>query len=355
MFHSLKISKVEALTLDAIVISFDVPVELEKEFEYCPGQYLTLATTIDGEDLRRSYSICSAKGQGLRVGIKRIQDGRFSTFAQGLTVGDALQVLPPEGRFVCEPQTCAKRDFLLIAAGSGITPILSIAASLLREEPDSSVTILFGNRSTDTIMFKEELEDLKDRFLERFHIYHVLSREMQDVDFLNGRIDAKLLERMVKKKLFALPKLDGVYLCGPHQMVDDLKRFLQSADVPVHRIHSELFMTSDDDRPAIVSQEVKKAVEQGVAVEVVLDGVHRNFQLTQADHTVLEAANQAGLDLPFSCAGGMCATCRCQIVQGEAEMDKNFSLDDWEIQAGFVLACQLRPKSEKLKLDFDAA
>ncbi|MEM9277575.1 MAG: 1,2-phenylacetyl-CoA epoxidase subunit PaaE [Pseudomonadota bacterium] len=353
-FNELKVSKVERLTENAVAISFDVPEDLKHEYTFQPGQYLTLRTEINGEDIRRSYSICAPLDQDLRVGIKQVNRGRFSTFAQDLQTGDALQVMPPEGRFVCEPDASGGNSYLLIAAGSGITPILSIARSVLEKEANSIVTLAYGNRATASIMFRQELEDLKDRFLERFHMYHVLSREAQDVELFHGRIDVERISEMTGKGIVDPEKADGIYLCGPAEMSLALAGHFKNAGIDETKIHTELFEAPGENKPVVISEETRKAVEDGVDVEVVLDGITRKFVLSDEQDTVLHAAEKSGLDLPFSCAGGMCATCRCKVVEGEAAMDKNFSLDDWELEAGFVLACQSRPKTERLVLDFDA-
>lgn len=354
-FHTLKVSKVESITDDAVAVSFDVSSDLKDEFSFLPGQYITLRSTVAGEDLRRSYSVCVAPGEGLRVGIKHVPGGRFSSFAQNLKPGDKLAVMKPEGRFVCKPASSSSRDFLLIAAGSGITPVLSIIRTLLQEEPKSTVTLIYGNRTTGSIMFRTELEDLKDRFLERFHVFHILSREGQDVDLLSGRIDVGRINAFEQKGLIDPKAVNGIYLCGPAQMATQLSEHFKGLGVSKDKIHTELFEAPDDAGPIVVEKATIEVAERGVDVEVVLDGVTRQFALLDANDTVLQAAGKSGLDLPFSCAGGMCATCRCKVVEGEASMDRNFSLDQWELDAGFVLACQSRPKTERLVLDFDAA
>lgn len=354
-FHELAISSVEQLTDDAVTIGFTVPDELKEAFAFVPGQYLTLRATVDGEDIRRSYSVCAPLGDDLRVGIKRVEKGRFSTFAQTLEAGDLLKVMQPEGRFTCSCAPENSRNLLLVAAGSGITPILSIAHSVLETEPHSIVTLVYGNRATGSIMFREALEDLKDRFLERFHVYHVLSRESQDVDLFSGRVDVDRIRTMTETGLIDPSDCDGIYLCGPSQMTLSLAEHFAECGISKECIHTELFEVAGEEKPTTISGETRQVVADGVNIEVVLDGIRRNFVLSSAEDTVLQAAERSGLDLPFSCAGGMCATCRCKVVEGDVAMDRNFSLDTWEVDAGFVLACQSRPKSRKLVLDFDAA
>jgi ring-1,2-phenylacetyl-CoA epoxidase subunit PaaE len=355
-FHELIVAEIVRDTPDAVAIGFAVPSELTEEFAFRPGQYLTLAAEIDGEEARRSYSICSMPGDPhLRVGVKKVADGRFSRFVnEHLAVGHSLRVMTPDGRFTA--LIGGRHDYLLVAAGSGITPMLSIARTVLGHEKDSTITLIYGNRSTDTIMFLEELEDLKDRYLGRFTLIHVLSREAQDVDILNGRIDGERLRLLAGRGLIDPAGADGVFLCGPGAMIDDVAKTLAGLGVEEDRIRFERFTPSGEaPRPRPASRQVEEAVAKGVPVEVVLDGVRRTFSVTDSAQTVLDAAHAAGIELPYSCAGGMCCTCRCRVVEGKTEMAVNFSLQPWEIEAGFTLACQSRPLSEKLVLDFDAA
>jgi ring-1,2-phenylacetyl-CoA epoxidase subunit PaaE len=355
-FHDLVVTDIERQTPEAVAVAFAVPDDLRDAFAFRPGQYLTLATTVDGQDVRRSYSICSAPGEPvLKVGVKKVADGRFSRFVnEMLSVGDTIRVMPPEGRFTS--LAGERHDYLLIASGSGITPMLSIAKTVLAHEPDSTVTLVYGNRSTDTIMFREDLQDLKDAHMRRFSLVNLLSREKQDVDLLNGRIDGERIRRMADLGLIDPLSSDGVFLCGPGAMIDDVAAMLKDYGVDADRIRHERFTPSGEaPAPRAPSAEARRAVEQGVAVEIVLDGVRRSFPMGEAAATVLDAAHAAGLELPYSCAGGMCCTCRCRVVEGQSEMAVNFSLEPWEIEAGFTLACQTRPLSDRLVLDFDAA
>lgn len=355
-FHELKVASIERQTPEAVAVAFEIPDGLKDAFAFRPGQYLTLAADIDGQEARRSYSICSAPGdETLRVGVKRVADGRFSSFVnETLSVGDTIRVMPPEGRFTS--LAGERHDYVLIAAGSGITPMLSIAKTVLGHEADSTITLVYGNRSTDTIMFREELEDLKDRYMRRFSLIHLLSREAQDVELLNGRIDGERIGELSRRGLIDLAGADGVFLCGPGEMIDDVSASLRTLGVEEDRIRFERFTPSGDaPKPRPRSAEARQAAEAGVQIEVVLDGVRRAFPMGEADATVLDAAHRAGLEIPYSCAGGMCCTCRCRVAEGEAEMAVNYSLQPWEIEAGFTLACQTRPTSKKLVLDFDAA
>ncbi len=355
-FHHLKVAAISRETPDAVSIAFDVPEALRETFAFHPGQYLTLSADIDGREARRSYSICSALGEPhLRVGVKKLADGRFSRFVnERLAVGDAIRVMPPQGRFTALKGE--QHDYLLLAAGSGITPMLSIAKTVLAHEPASTVTLVYGNRSSDRIMFLEELEDLKDRHMGRFSLIHLLSREAQDVELLSGRIDGARIAGLAGRGLIDPLAADGVFICGPGQMIDDVAAALKRLGVADDRLRFERFTPAGDaPAPRPASQESRAAAEKGVAVEVLLDGVRRAFSVTEPGQTVLEAAHAAGLELPYSCAGGMCCTCRCRVVEGASEMAVNYSLQPWEIEAGFTLACQTRSKSEKLVLDFDAA
>jgi len=353
-FHELEISEVMETGENAVSLAFHVSADLREMFKFIPGQYLTLRATLDGAEVRRSYSICSGADENLRVGIKQVEGGQFSTYAQTLQAGDVVEVMPPDGRFTCNTNNQSGRNILLIASGSGITPILSITAHVLEAEPASTVTLLYGNQTTNSIMFRRELEILKDMFLTRFHLHHVLSRETQDVELFSGRIDVERVEAMSKLGLINPETSNEVYICGPQQMSESLREHFLKTGIDETKVHVELFGTDEDREPKVISNDVSKVIEQGAEIEIVLDGVRRSVVMHDEKDTVLSAAQKSGLELPFSCAGGMCATCRCKVLEGDAEMDKHYSLAQWELDAGFVLSCQLRPKSEKLVLDFDA-
>lgn len=336
---------------DGVILGFDIPDACRAEYQFIPGQYLTLRATIDNQDVRRSYSICSSHcNEYLEVGIKRVPDGLFSNFATTLNPGDQLQVMPPEGRFVAP--VGGTHNYLLIAAGSGITPCLSIASSVLQDEPDSSITLLYGNRTSRSIMFRNDLDNLKDRFNERFMLVHILSGEQQDAELLNGRIDGTKLVRFNDSGLIDASKFDAAYLCGPKEMIDNCNNALTELGIEKDNIKFELFFTGVE--PAIAKKPSSgREATAGVPVTIIHDGSERIVQVN--DETVLAAAQKAGLDLPFSCAGGMCCTCRCKVLSGETSMDVNFSLANWEIDAGFTLACQTRPSGDNVVLDFDAS
>lgn len=354
-FHPLTISDVRRETADAVSISFEVPEALRDDYRYTPGQYLTLRRDLNGEDVRRSYSICSGLDDGeLRVAIKKVEGGLFSSFANdNLTAGMTLDVMTPEGRFQADPRAETEGEYVAFAAGSGVTPILSIVKSLLEREPRSRVTFFYGNRSTASIIFRTALEDLKDRFLERFRLVHVLSREAQDIDLLHGRLDAERIGELAKVGLFDPAAVDAYFLCGPGDMIEQAKGALRSLGVAEEKIRSEMFLAADGGEPRSASQRAQETARQGATIETVLDGARHSIEMVAGDENVVAAAARQGLELPYSCKGGMCCTCRCKVVEGEAEMATNYSLEPWEQEAGFILACQARPLTEKLVLDFD--
>lgn len=356
-FHPLAVAAVRPETDDAVALRFAVPEALRAAYAFIPGQYLTLRATIDGEDVRRSYSICSPlgaleDGRGLEVGVKRIEGGAFSSHAMTLRPGDEVDVMTPQGRFLAP--VGGAHDYLLIAAGSGVTPMVSIARSVLEGEPESRVTLLYANRTTESVMFRAAFDDLKDRFLTRFRLTHVMDEEAQEWELFNGRLDGEKLETMTVRGLIDPAAADAVYVCGPQPMIEAASAALRALGVAEDRIRHELF-TPAGGPPAASARRTPPNGRGGATVEVTLDGARRTFPMDPAAETVLAAAARAGLELPYSCAGGMCCTCRCRIVEGEAAMDVNYSLEPWEIEAGFTLACQTRPAGERLVLDFDAS
>ena len=349
MFHDLTIREVRRETPDSVAISFDVPDALIDAFAWVPGQYLTLRATVDGQDIRRSYSIASLPGKPLTVGVKHVEGGAFSSFAQALTSGQSLQVMPPEGRFTCKTED----RLVLIAAGSGVTPMVAMAADALAR--GAEVTLIYGNRNTGSIMFREALEGLKDRYVDRFTLIHILSREPQDVALLNGRITGDKIAALARAGAVDLRGADGVFICGPGDMIDDVAAMLEGHGIPKERVHFERVFQAGEVQRAPRSAAAEAAAAHGVTVEVVLDGARKQFTVEAGDDNVVAAAERQGLELPYSCKGGMCCTCRCKVAEGSAEMAVNYSLEPWELEAGFTLACQARPTSDRLVLDFDAA
>lgn len=351
-FHNLSVRDTTPLTADACQITLDVPPELSDAFAFRPGQYLTLQCHINDTPVRRSYSISSQPGQPLAVGIRRVDRGAFSTFATGaLAAGDAIQVLPPQGRF-CAPQI-AGQSLLLIAAGSGITPMMSIAASVLADDPGTQVTLVYGNRNGRSIMFHEQLEDLKDRYLGRFTLIHILSREEQDVPLLNGRIDEKKLTTLSHTGAIAPASADAILLCGPADMISTATAAMTALGADPKIIRTEYFLTGGQTPKPRPAPTPAARPAGGTDVEVTLDGRRHSFVMSQGDTSVIDSAARAGFEIPFSCKGGMCCTCRCRIIEGTAEMALNYSLEPWEVKAGYTLACQARPTSGRLVLDFD--
>ncbi|MCS6809808.1 MAG: 1,2-phenylacetyl-CoA epoxidase subunit PaaE [Tepidimonas sp.] len=358
-FHPLPIKRVSPEAGGAVSITFEVPAALRETFAFEPGQYLTVRALLDGEELRRNYSICSPRSRlqragELDIGIKPVVGGRFSNWAvRSLQPGQTLEVMPPQGRFTVQrPRALHRVGF---AAGSGITPILSIVASTLEEQPQSKFTLVYGNRRTASIMFNEALQDLKDRYPDRFTMIHVLSRQAQEVDLLQGRLDAAKV-RAIMDALLPAASMDEVFICGPEAMIQATEQTLLAAGVPPQRIHTERF-TTDAAQAAKVQADVdaaeaRRAAHAAAQAIVVLDGKQHEVPIG-AGEAVLDAALEAGLDLPYSCKGGVCSTCRAKVLEGRVTMERNFGLTDAEVAAGFVLTCQARACTPKLVLSFD--
>lgn len=345
-FHPLTVASVQRLCADAVAVTFDVPDELAEVFDFRAGQSLTLRRDIDGQQQRRSYSICAPEGAALRVGIRLVPDGLFSSWlVHEVRPGDVIEVAPPSGRFTLEDATQAHH--VLIAAGSGITPVLSIAASVLAQ-PESTVTLLYGNRRVDTVMFADELADLKDRYPARLELVHVLSREPREAELFTGRLDTEKLRALFE----VIPaEADHWWLCGPYEMVTGARELLREREVEQHRIHQELFFV-DDLPPAPVRHEEPKPDGARCAVTVVLDGRSTTASIGY-DTPILDGAQQARPDLPFACKGGVCGTCRARITCGKVDMRRNFALEDAEVDEGFVVTCQSLPISEEITVDYD--
>jgi ring-1,2-phenylacetyl-CoA epoxidase subunit PaaE len=347
-FHTLRIASVRRETADAVSLTFDVPDDLRADYAFAPGQYLTLRATVEGRDARRSYSICSAPGEKLRVGIKRVDGGLFSGWiVTNARAGDALAVMTPDGRFGLELEPGASRVLAAFAAGSGITPILSIVKSVLTGEPGSRFFLFYGNRSTDSILFREEIEDLKDRFLSRLSVFHVLSREQQDVPVLNGRLDAAKLALLLPH----MPLIDRALVCGPQPMIEGLGAALLNFGLPPERVHIERFTPSADARRPVAP--VRLDAPPMVIATAISEGARTEIPVAEGE-AIIDAAIRAGRNLPYSCKGGMCCTCRAKLLEGRVEMAVNYSLEPWEIAAGFVLTCQSRPLTPRVVVDYDA-
>lgn len=348
-FHTLTVADVESLCDDAVAVTFDVPEHLTHEFDFRPGQSLMLSRTVDGVEHRRSYSICAPAGTRPRVGVREVSDGLFSSWlVHDVRAGDRIDVQGPSGNFHADPAVAGRH--VLIAAGSGITPMLSIAASVLAN-PDAEVVLLYGNRRTRTVMFAEEIADLKDQYGSRFDVIHVLSREPREVELFSGRLDAARL-RDILDTVVPTPDIDHFWLCGPFGMVTDAQQVLSDLGVDKSCIHHELFYVDDIPPPQ------EKHREPGVIgpsseVTIVLDGRSVTGTLPQ-DESILDSAEMLRSDLPFACKGGVCGTCRAKVTRGDVDMRRNYALEDSEVAAGFVLTCQTFPLSDTVTVDFDA-
>jgi len=352
-FHCLVVAKVERETRDAVAITFAVPDALAEPFRFAAGQHLTLRADIGGEDVRRSYSICSGVHDGsLRIAVKRNPGGVFSGWAnETLKAGDTLDVMPPLGHFGVPLAPGSRRSYAGFAAGSGITPLLSIVTTTLAAEPDSRFTLFYGNRASGTVMFKEELAALKDTYLTRFNLVHVLSREAQDIDLLHGRIDRIKADALLTHWL-DLDSVDAVFVCGPDGMMQAVAETLKARGYPDAKIRIERFATSiprHEHRPAKPALPGHTECE----VTVVLDGATRTFALEKGKESILEAGLKAGIEIPYSCKSGVCSTCRAKLTAGEVDMDVNFALEDYEVARGFVLTCQSHPVTDKVAVDYD--
>ncbi|MDT7799373.1 MAG: ring,2-phenylacetyl-CoA epoxidase subunit PaaE [Actinomycetota bacterium] len=347
-FHPLKVAGIARLCDDAVAVTFDVPSSLASDFDFKPGQSLTLRRSVDGRDERRSYSICAAAGAAPRVGVRLVPGGLFSSWLlNDVRAGDTIEVAPPTGSFT--PDLTEGGHHVLIAAGSGITPVLSIVSSLLAT-PDATVTVLYGNRRTDTVMFADELADLKDRAPSRLELIHVLSREPREAELFTGRLDVPKLRRLFSS-LVPVSEVDHWWLCGPFEMVTGAQELLASLDVPRARIHQELFYV--DTPPAPVTHDDPAVAGESSEVRVVLDGRSSTMTLPRST-SVLDGAQKFRPDLPFACKGGVCGTCRARVTEGKVDLRRNFALEDAEVEAGFVLTCQSYPVSETVTVDYDA-
>ncbi|MFI8415827.1 1,2-phenylacetyl-CoA epoxidase subunit PaaE [Serratia sp. NPDC078593] len=349
LFHRLNVAAIERETADAVAITLHLPDELKNDFCYIPGQHLTLKAQLNGEELRRCYSICSAPQEGLlQIGVKAIHQGRFSSFVnQQLKIGDKLDVMLPQGRFGYQPQADQRGTYLAIAAGSGITPMLSIIKATLQIEPHSRFTLIYGNRSSRSVMFKETLSDLKNRYPQRFQPLYLFSQESLDSPLLSGRIDRERLTAL-GNSLLAYRDVDRAFICGPQTMMDDAHAVLQQAGMPNDRIHSERFNT-----PGISLRPQSDAHRATTQVAIQLDGRRLNIDVAPHDDSILDAALRQGADLPYACKGGVCATCKCKVQSGAVEMGVNYSLEPDQLAAGYVLSCQSWPKGDGVVLDFD--
>ena len=355
-FHPLRVKKVEKETEDCVSIEFEVPENLKETFQFKQGQTLTIKKLFNGEELRRNYSICSSPFDNqLKVAVKKVDGGIFSEYAnEKLRPGDTLEVLPPTGKFYTELGATQKKNYVAFAAGSGITPILSIIKTTLNTESKSRFTLVYGNRTKNSIIFKEELESLKDKFINRFRVYHILSREKTDAEINNGRIDVAKLD-LLFSKLIDLENCDEFFLCGPEEMIFCIKGYLAGRGVAENKVHFELFTIPGQKKSEVRGQKPEMEDKGPKAkVSVKLDGILFDFDLGYESESILDAALKKGADLPYACKGGVCTTCKAKLVEGEVIMDVNWGLEPDEVEAGYILTCQSHPKTQKITVDFDA-
>lgn len=352
-FHSLRIKQVQKETADCVSIVFDIPETLRDTFRFEQGQNITLKKVIDGEELRRSYSICSAPFENeLRVAVKKVDGGKFSSYAnEQLQPGDSIEVLPPTGKFNCVLHPSNSKQYVAFAAGSGITPVLSIIKTTLQTEPNSRFTLVYGNRNRNSIIFFEELEGLKNRFLRRFNFINVLSREIADAPINSGRIDTAKLEDL--GRLVDYDNTDEYFICGPETMIFCVKDFLEARNTDSRKIHFELFTTPGQKTSTQRTAEIKTDSGPKSRVTVKLDGRSFDFDLGFSSDTILDAALQQGADLPYACKGGVCCTCKARLLEGQVSMEVNWGLEQEEIEQGYILTCQSHPTTDKVVVDFD--
>jgi len=354
VFHELRVAQLDRITDDAVAITFEVPEELREEYRFIAGQHVSLRCAIAGDDVRRNYSICTPASSGiLRVGVKRLPDGVFSSYAmEKLQVGDTIEVLTPSGRFFTPLDPGHAKHYAAVAAGSGITPILSILATALEVEPESRATLVYVNQTTRSIMFLEELADLKDRCLDRFHLIHVLDGERREVELLSGFLDRDRFSTLLDTLVGPVP-VDEWFLCGPLGLTDMIRDTLVQRGVPAEHVHRELFHIGPPPARQTPPPTAASTAAAGSRVTVVLDGRSSTFPLRGDAEPILDAALRERGDAPYACKNGVCGTCRARLVEGEVTMDQNFALEKDELDRGYVLACQSHPVTQTVVLDFD--
>jgi ring-1,2-phenylacetyl-CoA epoxidase subunit PaaE len=349
-FHKVSVKEVRRETTDCVSISFDIPAELADSFKYKAGQYVTLRTNINGEEIRRSYSLCSSPlDNEWRVAVKKVEEGKFSELALNhLKAGDEIELMPPMGSFHTPLNASQIKKYVGIAAGSGITPVISIIKTVLRTEPHSNFTLIYGNQNRQSIIFREEIESLKNKYIDRFRVMHVLSREVTDATINSGRIDANKCEALFTK--FVDINADEFFICGPEEMTFCVKDFLLAKGIQKKHIHFELFTS-----PNQKTKQSVKVVDDGPKskITIIQDGRTISFDLAHKGENILDAAMRNGADLPYSCKGGVCCTCRAKLTQGEVDMEVNYALEEDEIRQGFILTCQSHPKTSEVVIDFD--
>ena len=353
-FHQIKVADVYKETKDTVVVSFDVPESLQDNFKFIQGQHLTLKKDINSEDVRRSYSLCSSPiDNQWKVAIKKIPGGVFSTFANSeLKSGDILEILEPTGNFYVDVESQTPKNYIAFAAGSGISPLLSIIKTHLTLEPESTFKLFYLNQTVKSIIFKEEIEQLKNEFFDRFQVFYFLTKEQRDIPFLNGRFDKEKLA-VLTKTFIDIEDTDHCFICGPQDMIFLIRDELQAAGLDKDKIHYELFFSGNTDE---VDKQIAETIEhkaEGTEVTIIDGGTEFHFIMDDDSDTILDGALSAGADLPFACKGGVCSTCKCKIIEGSVEMKVNYALEEYEVKNNFILSCQAVPTSNKVKVDFD--
>tara|TARA_R110000787_G_scaffold273253_1_gene380901 strand:+ start:1361 stop:2434 length:1074 start_codon:yes stop_codon:yes gene_type:complete len=353
-FHQVKIAQVHKETKDTVVITFDVPKELQKAFHFTQGQYLTLKTLIKGEEVRRSYSLCSSPlDNEWKVGIKQIPGGVFSTYANNeLKAGDMIEIMEPEGSFYVDVDAKTSKNYIAFAAGSGITPMMSIIKTHLVSEPNSTFKLFYLNRTVKSIIFKEEIERLKNQFFGRFQVFYFLTREQRDIPFLNGRFDTDKLN-VLTKTFIDVEDTNDCFICGPQEMIFLIRDYLVDAGLDENKVHYELFFSGESEKDKQHIAEVLEQKAEGTDVTIIDGGKEFHFVMDEDFDTILDGALAAGADLPFACKGGVCSTCKCRVIEGSVEMKINYALDENEVKQNLVLSCQAVPTTEKVVVDFD--
>lgn len=354
-FHPLTIKDIRQETADCISVAFHIPEALQEEYQYTPGQYITFKHNIEGEEVRRSYSLCSSPFENdFRVAIKKVEKGLFSTYASThFREGDTLDIMTPTGHFTLQPNQTKKQNYVAFAAGSGITPILSILKSILLQEPESTFVLVYGNKNVGSIIFKEEIEALKNKYMDRFQVIHVLSRERLETEVNNGRINEKKCGQLFSS-LVNIKEKDQFFMCGPEQMIHDVKDYLQGEGIPESNIHFELFTSANQKKQSDWKVTHQEDNEKLCTVTIKVDDRTYDIKLAYGGDNILDAALKSGADLPYACKGGVCCTCRAKVMEGEVEMEVNYALEKEEVANGFVLTCQAHPKTDKVFIDFDA-
>lgn len=354
-FHNLEVIDVRRETEDAVSFAVGVPAELKEKFKYEPGQYLTFKMESDGEEIRRSYSICSGLNDNeLRVAVKEVPKGRFSTFAnRKLKVGDTLDVMTPIGNFTTEINANTDKSFVFFAAGSGITPVMSIVKTILEEAPKSDVTLFYGNKGIDSVIFQEELEALKNEHMDNFRLMHIFSRESIGNKLQKGRLDNEKIERLYDVILQS-QDIDEIFVCGPEPIIYAVKETFEKFGFDKNKVHFELFTTpTRGEKKEHSHRDHGNEPQINANVKVILDGEQTLIELDSDGDSILEAAQKAGADVPFACKGGVCCTCKAKIIEGSAKMDVNYALEEDEVEAGYILTCQAHPTSDQLVVSYD--